>query len=114
MDTLRASRSLEGKSFTREQAEGIAEAIGDTGLTGVKRDVGVLKGMLGAVVVIMVAVFWQLFTLNGIVTRLDERMASFGERMGRAEGRLTSLEAGQAALRDQLSAVQAARAEPRP
>jgi hypothetical protein len=120
LDTLRASRSLEAKGFTREQAEGIAEATGDTGLTGLKRDVDVLKWMLGAVVVIMVAVFWQLFTLNGTVTRLDERMASFGDRMNRVESRLTGvetrltgIEAGQAALKDQLSVVQG-RAEPRP
>ena len=120
VDTLRASRSLEAKGFTREQAEGIAEAIGDIGLAGVRRDVDVLKWMVGAMVVIMVAVFWQSFALNGTVTRLDERTGLFGDRMNRVESRLTgvetrlaSIEAGQAALMDQLSVAQG-RAESRP
>jgi hypothetical protein len=120
VDTLRASRSLEAKGFTREQAEGIAEAIGDIGLAGVRRDVDVLKWMVGAMVVIMVAVFWQSFALNGTVTRLDERTGSFGDRMNMVESRLTgvetrlaSIEAGQAALKDQPSVAQG-RAESRP
>ena len=76
--------------------------------------------LVAPAVVIMVAVFWQLFTLDGTVTRLDERMASFNDRMNRVESRLTgvetrltSTEAGQSALKDQLSVVQG-RAESRP
>lgn len=99
MDTLKAARSLEGRGFTREQAEGIAEAIRDTGLTGVKRDVDVLEWMTGATIVLAVATLWQVFALRGelaavreTVGRIDGRLAGIETRTGAVENRLTSIE----------------------
>jgi hypothetical protein len=111
VDTLRTARNVEGKGFTREQAEAVADAIGDTGLIVVKRDIDVLKWMVGAVIVVVVAVFWQLFSLSSVVTRLDERIAAFGDRMGRVEGQLGSVVQHLTSVEQQVaSAEQAVRA----
>ncbi len=99
MDTLKASRLLETKGFTRDQAEGIAEAIAETGLVAVKRDVDVLKWMVGVVVVLVAATLWQVFGLRGelaavrkTVGRIDGRLAGMETRMGAVENRLTGIE----------------------
>lgn len=99
MDTLKASRLLEAKGFTRDQAEGIAEAIAETGLLAVKRDVDVLKWIGGVVVVLVAATLWQVFALRGelaavreTVGRIDGRLAGVETRMGAVENRLTGVE----------------------
>ncbi len=127
MDTLRTARSLEARVFTRDQAEGIAQAVASVGLTDLRRDLVVLKWMTGAVVVMAVAMFWQLLTINGAVTRINERLLSFGDRLDGiasrlvgVEARLTGVEArfatigmGQATFGDRPEAVQT-RPEPAP
>jgi hypothetical protein len=111
VDTLRTARNVDGKGFIREQAKAVADAIGDTGLIVVKRDIDVLKWMVGAVIVVVVAVFWQLFSLSSAVTRLDERVAAFGDRMGRVEGQLGSVVQHLTSVEQQVaSAEQAVRA----
>ncbi len=92
MDTLKTARNLEAKGFTRDQAEAVADAIADTGLASVKRDVDVLKWMIGVLIVLVVGAFWQLFTLSSAVARLDERVATQTARIDRVEQRLTTVE----------------------
>lgn len=95
VDTLRAAKTLETRGFTRDQAEGIA----DTGLVAVKRDVDVLKWMVGVVVVLVAATLWQVFGLRGelaavreTVGRIDGRLAGVETRIGAVENRLTGIE----------------------
>lgn len=120
MDTLKTARNLEARGFTRDQAEAVADAIGETGLTGVKRDVDVLKWMAGVLIVLVTAIVWQLFTLSSVVARPDERVAAQSTRLDRVEQRLTAVEqqfavVGQAlqALTDRIGGL-ASRLPPRP
>ena len=102
MDTLKTAQDLEAGGLTRQQAEAVAKAIADTGLTTTKRDVDVLKWMVGVVTALVVATLWQMFTLNATVTRLDERVATLGDRMEKVEARLGGIEGRLGAIENRL------------
>jgi hypothetical protein len=100
--TLKTAQDLEAGGLSRQQAEAVAKAIADTGLTTAKRDVDVLKWMVGVVTVLVVAILWQMFMLDATVTRLDERVATLGDRMDKVGTRLGGIENRLGAIENRL------------
>jgi hypothetical protein len=98
VDTLRATRNLEAKGSTRDQAEVIAETIADTGLVTVKRVVDVLKWMVGVGIVLVAATLWQVFGLRG-------ELAAVREAVGRLDGRMAAVESGLREVKQELTTV---------
>ena len=120
MNALGTVHSLEARCFTRDQKEGIAQAVASMGLAGLRRDFAVLNWMTGAVIVMAVAMFRQRLTINGAVARVNERLLSFGNRLDGIASRLVGVEAhlatigtGRAAFGDQSETTQT-RPEPAP
>jgi hypothetical protein len=87
VDTLKLSKRFREAGIPENQAEIFAEALRETQEAGfanlaTKTDIADLRGeqtllkwMLGFVLVLLLAVFWQLFTMSGKVSDLGERLA---------------------------------------
>jgi hypothetical protein len=97
VDTLKTAHDSEASCFTRQQAEAVAKAIGDTGLTAVRRDVDVPEWMVD--VVLIAAVFRQVFGLRG-------ELAIVRETVGRIDGRLTGIETRLGAVEQRLGRIE--------
>lgn len=112
MDTLKAARTLEAKGFTREQAEGIAEVIAEamasSGFAELRRDLDILKWMVGVMLMLAAGTLWQVIELRIEVASMAENLDQREQGLTRIESRLTNIEAGSAAIRSQPSLMQAA------
>ena len=93
VDTLKAARSLEAKGFSREQAEGIAELLGDVSLGELARSLRVLKVPAATLVLLSAGTLWQASRLHGAVAALQHTLASVDVRMTRIAGQLPLIEA---------------------
>lgn len=82
IDTLKIAKDLKAGGMPQRQSEAVAQAIGSLGIGPIMRDLDVLKAITGIVMVLTLAMLWQVFSLRGDVAA---RFGSLGERVARIE-----------------------------
>ena len=61
MKTVQVIKSLRDAELTQGQAEAIAGALEDQGLDEIKRDLTLLKWMVGVNTAMTIAILWKVF-----------------------------------------------------